>query len=139
MSPQKQIKIKDISKDTGKLTSVAVDDLMPLPADFEENEWKDIPEETRQQYACILDDHCVLPIPIPKTKEEEENLVNKFIDGMRKLFSKENNWTFLAILDMSMEHCARCNTCSDACHLFGASGKNEMYRPTFRSEGFRRS
>ncbi|MBI4739239.1 (Fe-S)-binding protein, partial [Candidatus Woesearchaeota archaeon] len=111
---------------------------MPLPADFVENEWKEIPEETKLQYACILDDLCVLQIPNPKTREEEENLVNKFVDGMRKLFSKENNWTFLAILDMSMAHCARCNTCSDACHLFEASGKNEMYRPTYRSEVFRR-
>jgi Fe-S oxidoreductase len=138
MNPQNQIKINDISKNTEKLSSVAVDDLMPLPADFTENEWKDIPEETKQQYACILDDLCVLQIPVPKTREEEEKLVNKFIDGMRNLFSKENNWTFLAILDMSMEHCARCNTCSDACHLYEASGKNEMYRPTYRSEVFRR-
>jgi Fe-S oxidoreductase len=37
-----------------------------------------------------------------------------------------------------MEHCAQCNTCSDACHLFEASGRNEMYRPLFRSEIFRR-
>ena len=138
MGTPNRIKIKDISKDTKKLASVAVGDLMALPADFEENEWKALPDETKEKYACILDDVCILPIPTPKTTEEEEELVNKFIDGMRKLFSKENNWTFLSILDTTMEHCARCNTCSDSCHLFEASGKNEMYRPTFRSEVFRR-
>ena len=135
---KKQIKINDISKDTENLTSVAVDDLMPLPWDFEDKEWSEIPEQTKEQYACILDDTCILPIPRPKTKEEEEELVNKFINGMRKLFTKENNWTFLSMLETTMEHCARCNTCSDACHIYEASGKNEMYRPTYRSEVFRR-
>jgi Fe-S oxidoreductase len=57
---------------------------------------------------------------------------------MRKLFTKENNWTFLSMLETTMEHCAKCNTCSDACHIYEASGKNEMYRPTYRSEVFRR-
>jgi Fe-S oxidoreductase len=57
---------------------------------------------------------------------------------MRKLFTKENNWTFLSMLETTMEHCAQCNTCSDACHIFEASGKNEIYRPTYRSEVFRR-
>jgi Fe-S oxidoreductase len=57
---------------------------------------------------------------------------------MRKLFTKENNWTFLSMLETTMEHCAQCNTCSDACHIYEASGKNEMYRPTYRSEVFRR-
>ena len=134
----KQIKINDISKNTEKLSSVAVDDLMPLPWDFEDEEWSEIPEETKERYACILDDTCILPIPRPKTREEEEELINKFISGMRKLFTKENNWTFLSILEGTMEHCAQCNTCSDACHIFEASGKNEMYRPTYRSEVFRR-
>jgi Fe-S oxidoreductase len=134
----KEIKINDISKNTEKLSTVAVDDLMPLPWDFEDEEWSEIPEETKERYACILDDTCILPIPRPKTREEEEELVNKFISGMRKLFTKENNWTFLSMLETTMEHCAKCNTCSDACHIYEASGKNEIYRPTYRSEVFRR-
>jgi Fe-S oxidoreductase len=80
----------------------------------------------------------VLPIPRPQTPREEEELVNKFLDGMRKLFTPENNWTFLPMLETSMNYCAQCNSCSDACHLFEASGNNEMYRPNFRSEIFRR-
>jgi len=47
MDSKARLKINDISKDTEKLTSVAVDDLMPLPADFEETDWGEIPESTR--------------------------------------------------------------------------------------------
>ena len=138
MGNRKPIKLNDISKDTEKLASVAVEDLMPLPGDFQDKEWDELPEDLKDDYACILDDVCILPVPRPKTREEEEELVNKFIDGMRKLFTKENNWTFLSMLETTMDHCAKCNTCSDACHLFEASGRNEMYRPTFRTEIFRR-
>ncbi len=138
MGKTRPIKIDDISKDTEKLTSVAIEDLMPLPGDFEEKEWDELPEDTKNNYACILDDVCILPIPRPKTKAEEEELVNKFISGMRKLFRKEDNWTFLTMLETTMDHCAKCNTCSESCHLFEASGENEMYRPTYRTEVFRR-
>lgn len=52
---------------------------------------------------------------MPKTPEEEEEMVNRFIDGVRKLFSPDNNWTCLAMLDTSMDYCAQCNSCSEAC------------------------
>ena len=57
---------------------------------------------------------------------------------MRKLFTPENNWTFLQPLLMSMEHCARCFPCSEACHIYEESGGNPLYRPAYRSEIFRR-
>jgi Fe-S oxidoreductase len=57
---------------------------------------------------------------------------------LKKLFSKENNWGFLLPLVLSMEHCARCQTCSNDCPVFEASGKNEIYRPAYRSEVLRR-
>lgn len=134
----KDLKINDISKDTEKLTTVKVEDLMPLPIDLDDKEWDELPEETREKYACILDDTHILPIPKPKNKEEEDELVRKFLNGVEKLFTKENNWTFLTLLEITMEHCAKCNTCSDSCHLYEATGKNEMYRPTYRTEVFRR-
>jgi Fe-S oxidoreductase len=137
---KKNIEINDISKDTPTLTNVSIDDLMPLPGpgDYKGIEWKELSDDLKSEYACILDNSCILQIPNPKTKEDEDELVNKFLSGMRKLFTKENNWTFLAMLDTTMEHCAKCNTCSDACHLYEASGQNEMYRPNYRSEVFRR-
>ena len=58
--------------------------------------------------------------------------------GRRETFSKENNWTFLQPLLLTMEHCTRCQSCSDSCHIFEASGRAEPYRPTFRSEILRR-
>jgi Fe-S oxidoreductase len=111
---------------------------MKLGAGFEEGPWQPLADEVKEKYAAILDDTCILPIPRPKTVEEEERLVNLFIQGMRKLFTKENNWTFLAQLETTMEHCAKCHTCSEACHLYEASGQDPMYRPNFRTEIFRR-
>jgi Fe-S oxidoreductase len=37
-----------------------------------------------------------------------------------------------------MDHCAKCHTCSEACHIYEASGENPIYRPAYRSEVFRR-
>ncbi len=134
-----QISINDISKATDQFRHIDPKNLKKLPGDeFDETAWTPLKDEVKDKYAAILDDTCILPIPRPRTKEEEEAFVNKFIDGMRKSFTKENNWTFLAMLETSMEHCAKCNTCSEACHLYEASGEDPMYRPNFRSEIFRR-
>ncbi|MBI4703482.1 MAG: (Fe-S)-binding protein [Deltaproteobacteria bacterium] len=111
---------------------------MPLPADWPEQELPPLAASTRESTACILDDTTILPIPRPKNRAEEEALVAKFLAGVRKLFEVENNWGFLPVLTTSIEHCARCNTCSNACHVFEGSGRNEMYRPLFRSEILRR-
>lgn len=138
MKIRKSLKISDIGRNCDQLVSVCPEDLMVLPGDFPEGKWGEVSESIKEKYACILDDTCILPIPIPKTKEEETELVRKFLIGMEKLFSKENNWTFLAMLETSMEHCAKCNTCAEACHLYEASGRHEMYRPLYRSEIFRR-
>ena len=117
-------------------------DLMPLPAPFDDpakdHGWASLTPQTRQRYECGLDDTCVLNLPQPRTKEEEDRLVAKFLSGLEKLFTPENNWTFLQPLVLTMEHCARCQTCSEACHIYEASGRNELYRPTFRSEILRR-
>ena len=81
-----------------------------------------------------LDGTRALALPNPKTPQEEDALVRAFLSGLEKLFSRENNWTFLQPLLLSMEHCAHCQTCSEACHVFESSGRAEMYRPTYRSE-----
>ena len=39
---------------------------------------------------------------------------------------------------LSIDHCAKCQTCAHACQIFEESGENELYRPTFRSEILRR-
>lgn len=129
---------KDFSAETGQLVTVDLSTLPKLDIHYEDFPWKPFTEAQKSEFCCLLDDVCVLQVPTPKSKEEEEELVNKFLSGLRKLFSPDNNWTCLAMLDLSMDYCAQCNSCSDACHLYEMSGEHEMYRPNFRSEIFRR-
>ena len=83
-------------------------------------------------------------IPAPSTSpnrsrvKKRTQLVARFLSGLDKLFDKENNWTFLEPLLLTMEHCTGCQTCAESCHIFEASGRNELYRPTFRTEILRR-
>ena len=113
---------------------------LPPPLDGPANgrPWRALNGQARERYECGLDDTCALSFPRPRSAEEERELLGRFLSGLDKLFSRANNWTFLQPLVLTMEHCARCQTCSDACHVFEASGRNELYRPTFRSEVMRR-
>jgi Fe-S oxidoreductase len=135
---KKRTGIRDIGKESDKLGRVQIADLMPIGTDWGEPPWTPLSPQTTSTYACLLDDTQVLPIPNPKNKEEEDMLVAKFLAGMQKLFERENNWTFLSQLETTVDHCAQCNTCAGACHIYEASGRNEMYRPAYRSEVFRR-
>ena len=140
---KKNLKLADISKDVDRqLTEINLDELMPLPPPYDKNE--ELPPFTRitpdqqERLMCNLDGFMGLVLPKPENKEEEEKYVAQFISGLKKLLSKENNWTFLQPLLLSLEHCARCQTCSDACQVYLASGRNALYRPTYRTEIFRR-
>lgn len=136
------IKINDISKPSEQLAHVSIDDMMPLPSPYDKIEdqpgWKVITDEQKEKVESSLDDTIALGLPKPQSKEEEEELVKKFISGLKKLMSKENNWTFLQQLSLSVDHCAKCQTCNDACPIYEGSGYNDIYRPTYRSEVFRR-
>lgn len=137
------IDLRELSQ-TGRkpLTHVANEDLMPLPAllnsPAEDRPWTPLSQAATDKYECGLDDTCVLNLPQPKTLAEERQLVAKFLSGLEKLFTDVNNWTFLQPLVLTMEHCTGCQTCAKSCHIFEASGGNELYRPTFRSEALRR-
>ena len=114
----------------------------PLPPPFDkiENEppLPPLSSAAQEKYESSLDDTIAVGIPKPKTKQEEEELVTAFVRGVRKLFSREDNWTFLQPLLISIEHCAKCQTCSDACHIYQESGNNPLYRPSYRAEVLRR-
>jgi len=133
--------VKDISKGDGPLTWIDVQKQVPLPPPFdkleEEPPFAPLKEGTAEK-CMVLDDTVAVGIPNPETKEEEERLVNQFLDGLRKCFSEDDNWTFIQPLMLSMEHCAHCQTCNEACHIYEESGQNELYRPTHRSEIIRR-
>jgi hypothetical protein len=134
--------VKDIAKYPGRpLAHIDPGDQIPLPPPFDSIE-DDPPitplsDEVREKYE-VLDDTIAVNIPRPASKEEEERLVQSFLSGFEKLFTKADNWTFLQPLEMSMEHCAKCQTCSEACHIYEESGGNELYRPIYRSEIMRR-
>ncbi|HWT81667.1 MAG TPA: (Fe-S)-binding protein, partial [Candidatus Methylomirabilis sp.] len=137
------IKPGDMSReDRRPLIHLENKDLMPLPPPLEnpakDHNWGTLSAQVKEKYECDLDDTCAVNIPRPKTPEEEKELVRKFLSGLDKLFTEENNWTFLQPLVLTMEHCAKCQTCSEACHIFEASGGNDLYRPTYRSEVMRR-
>jgi len=139
---KKRIKIEDISKPSPKLSELRKEDFKPLPAPLDKPEstpdFAPLSDKAREQYEASLDDTLAISLPKPKSKEEEDALVAKFISGMEKLFTKEDNWTFLQPLLLSMEHCETCQTCSESCHIYEGSGKNPIYRPNYRSEIFRR-
>jgi Fe-S oxidoreductase len=138
-----RLKPGDMSRaDIRPLLHIEPGDLKPLPAPLNEPAadpaWKPLSAQVKEKYACDLDDTCAVNVPRPKNAEEERALVVRFLAGLDKLFMAENNWAFLQPLVLTMEHCAKCQTCSDACHIYEMSGKAEIYRPTYRSEIMRR-
>jgi Fe-S oxidoreductase len=135
--------IRDMSRDDRQpLVHLENRSLMPLPRPLDDPSmdrgWTPLSPQARERYECILDDTCTVSVPRPASKEEERALVAGFLTGLEKLFTRENNWTFLQPLVLTMEHCAKCQTCADSCHIFEASGRNELYRPVYRSEVVRR-
>lgn len=138
----RKAKIRDISQNPPEqLLTVAAEDVMLLPELDEfvkKSPVKPLTDEQSNEYECSLDGVSAVAIPKPQTTEEKERLVRSFLSGLKKLFSTQNNWTFLQPLTLSLEYCAKCQTCSEACPIYVASGRQEIYRPTYRSEVLRR-
>jgi len=139
----KKLKLTDISKNgESRLSEINPRELMPLPPPYDKVEEfpsiKPLTADQRERLMSNLDGVSALALPRPRNKEEEEQYIGQFVSGLKKLLSKKDNWTFLQPLLLSLDYCARCQTCSEACHVYLASGKNDLYRPTYRSEIFRR-
>lgn len=135
------IRPQDMGKPSEQLCKI--ENLMPLPAPYDkpgmEPEFSTPKDSWKDTYCTSLDGFVGNETLIrPKTKEEEEEMVKKFLTGLERLFSDETNRNFLQPLMLSFEYCAKCNTCSEACHVFKASGEAEIYRPIFRSEVMRK-
>lgn len=140
---KKRTKLSDISKNPDEqLLDIKAEDLVPLPYPYDKPDnkvpIKPLTEEQKSTYECSLDGISVVGIPKPKSKEEEDRMVKRFLSGLRKLLSKEDNWTFWQQLMLTLESCVRCQTCNEACPIYLASGQQEIYRPTYRSEVLRR-
>ena len=141
MKTKKINSIKDFTKENEQLTSLNPDEFIKLPYPYED--WVDQPirelsDDQKNRLEHSLDGFSAVAIPKPKTDSEKEVLVAKFLSGLHKLLSKENNWILLQPLLLSMENCMKCQTCSDECPIYISSGREEIYRPIFRGEILRR-
>ena len=133
--------IKDFSQLDGNLAALDPENFMKLPYPYED--WidppiKDLTDDQKNRLEHSLDGLSAVQITKPQTGKEKEELVAKFLSGLKKLLSKENNWTFLQPLMLSMENCMKCQSCSEECPIFISSGREEIYRPIFRGEILRR-
>jgi Fe-S oxidoreductase len=136
---KKTIHFRDVSiLDDEPLASLDSESLIKLDPLEEQPSLKTPRAKWLETYDFSLDGYSDFDLPKPETQEEQEKFVNAFVSGLEKLFDPQNNWTFLKALKLSMDFCLRCQTCSEACHVYLASGKQEIYRPTFRSEVIRR-
>jgi len=137
-----RLKIEDVSKQNEQLVVVTQKDLVPLPPPYDQPDSKvfikELPEEQKRRYETFLDGVSAVGITKPKDEREEKEFVKKFLSGLKKLLSEEDNWTFLQPLMYSLEYCAKCQICNEACPVYTASGKQEIYRPTYRGEVLRR-
>jgi len=141
---KRKIWVKDIARrDLTVLDPIGPDELFPLPPPYDKVEdqpgWKVLSEEAKKNAVCSFDGVATTKLPNPQTPEEEQKYVDQFVEGLKKILSKENNWEFLQPLTLSLEYCVGCQTCADACHIFLATDKKkEIYRPTYRSDVFRK-
>jgi Fe-S oxidoreductase len=141
MKKTKRLKVEDISKPSEQLVTLDPEEFMPLPYPYNEDgtrPMKLLTDDQRSRYECSLDGIAAATMLKLQSKEEEERSVKAFLEGLKKLLTEENNWTFLQPLMLSLKYCAKCQTCNEACHIYVSSGKQEIYRPTYRSEVLRK-
>ncbi len=136
----KDLRPKDISKPADILSPILT--LEKLPGVYGEEGmepgFKEVKDSWKEKYCTSLDGIVGIDtFEKPKTKEEEEQLVKGFLSGLEKLFTDCNKGS-LEPLQLTMEYCAKCNTCSEACHIFESSGQQEIYRPIFRIDVLRK-
>jgi len=136
----KRICLNDISKNSEEqLLTINPEDLMPLPSPCEQTaKAQPVSSKGSKIEELLLDGTSALGFPKPKDQEEEAKRVEQFLSGLRKLLSQSDNWTLWQPLIHTLESCVRCQVCSDACHAYLSSGRQEIYRPTYRAEILRR-
>ncbi len=136
------VTVKDLSREAEPLSPLDLDRLLPLPPPYDkvppESLWKEMSDERKAQVDASLDGISALNLKRPADPAEEERLVEALKAGLGKLLSADDNWGFLQPLALTLDHCTHCQTCADACPIFEASGRAEIYRPTYRADVLRR-
>lgn len=137
---KKKMTIKDFSRPGEQLAVIDQAELMPLPPPYDNinKPIRALSTEQRKRMDTSLDGISALGLSPPASPEEEQAFIKKFLAGLAKLFSAQDNWTFLQPLVHTLEYCVKCQICSDACPAYVASGRQEIYRPTMRPEILRR-
>jgi Fe-S oxidoreductase len=141
---RKLITLQDMKKPQDvQLSTPDLNSYMKLPKPYDTVESQPALKEPKGSWTekniTFLDGYAGIENLIrPETKEEERALVEGFLSGLEKILSDDTNRAMIQPLLLSLEYCAKCNTCSEACHIFEASGRNEIYRPIFRAEVLRR-
>ena len=140
MRKSADLKPSDINIETKQL--VDLDSLKTLPAPYDqegmEPEFSGAKDAWKEKYCTSLDGFIGIDtMTRPSTPEEEDEFVRKFISGLEKVFA-DSNKNFLQPVQLTMDYCAKCNTCSEACHVYEATNNHELYRPIFRSEILRK-
>jgi Fe-S oxidoreductase len=134
-----RISVKNMAKPDRQLATLEPSELMPLPPPYDEpRPIGELSDEQKARYETSLDGVVAVGVRKPQSPAEEEAFCRSFLSGLKKLLTKENNWTFLQPLMHSLDYCVKCQLCSDSCPAYLASGKKEIYRPTFRPEVLRR-
>ena len=134
---KKRVRLKDIAKPADVLCPIEPADLAPLPG-CETKAFGPLKPDWPEKYDFSLDGFSALALPKPADKEEEDAMAARFLQGLELLFSRENNWTFLQPILLSTDYCVRCNTCNEACPIYVESGRQDIYRPNYRSELLRK-
>ena len=138
---KKNVHVDDFTRPGGQVTELDPAEFMPLPPPYDKIEKPPIKKLTDDQCKrmdATLDGIVAIGLAPPATPEEEKAFVEKFLAGLEKLFSVEDNWTFLQPLLHTLEYCVKCQICSDACPVYVSSGRQDIYRPTMRPELLRR-
>ncbi|MCL2807579.1 MAG: (Fe-S)-binding protein [Coriobacteriia bacterium] len=119
-----------------------VEQLAPLPAPYDTcdkvPEFTELKPDWIDTRCASLDGFVAIDsLRRPASPEDEEEFVRSFIVAVGKLFAHHNS-KFLRPLNLTVDYCAKCDTCSQACHVYQATCKQDIYRPIYRSEVLRR-
>ncbi len=79
-----------------------------------------------------------LSLPQPRSPEEEQALVARFLAGVKRAFTSEGDPALRSRLLRAIEHPVKCPRCEAACHVFQGSGRDENQRPGLRAGVLRR-
>ncbi len=136
------VTVRGVARDASTLSPVELQRLVPLPPPYDELDpeslWKALTPERAAQVDATLDGVSALSLRRPADPAEERRLLDGLVSGLKKLTSRDDNWGFLQQLELTLDHCTHCQTCAEACPIFLESGRNEVYRPTFRADILRR-